>query len=189
MSRTYVAVEWCGKCYEFCVLPFGLAPACWVFTKINKELVGKWRALGFCVYPYVDDFAFAVRPPTLTDPAALAVLSRIMQNVREAGWLVAEAKSQPFFTRILMHIGIGMVALVPLRLVAKFAGLVNTQWEFEAQVGALSKIKDHDDCMANPAIFRWANPWIPGGWRHTRDRSATDKNCLASGIRRSVLNA
>jgi len=50
--------------------------------------------------------------------------------------------------------------------------------EFEARADALSKIKDHDDWMVNPAIFRWADPWIAGGWRHTRDRFATDKNCL-----------
>ncbi|KAK3280540.1 hypothetical protein CYMTET_11633 [Cymbomonas tetramitiformis] len=108
MSRTYVAVEWQGRFFEFCVLPFGLAPACWVFTNINKELVGKWRGLGFRVHPYVDDFAFAVRAPTLTDPSALAVLSRIMRDVREAGWLVSESKSQLFFTRALVHIGIGI---------------------------------------------------------------------------------
>ncbi|KAK3281762.1 hypothetical protein CYMTET_10472 [Cymbomonas tetramitiformis] len=101
MSRTYVVVEWLGRFFEFFVLPFGLAPACWVFTKINKELVGKWRGLGFRVHPYVDDFAFALRAPTLTDPAALAVLNRIMQDVREAGWLVAEAKSQLYFTRLV----------------------------------------------------------------------------------------
>ncbi|KAK3243733.1 hypothetical protein CYMTET_46629 [Cymbomonas tetramitiformis] len=384
MSRTYVAVEWQGRFFEFCVLPFGLAPACWVFTKINKELVGKWRGLGFRVHPYVDDFAFAVRAPTLTDPSALAVLSRIMRDVREAGWLVSESKSQLFFTRALVHIGIGidleggvlfvpekalskiracvsdllrLFHRLPLRLVAKFAGLVNAQWfvlggvtrlyaraaavliadtltwgswashvpgtdalraelefwltdgfrrhqrgiweprgaglqletvhadtsevawgswleqsfggpellghsyltmsdrlksstlrelrgifdslrafdvagrlrgkrvlvicdnqavhfviesgsrhqelqelalavhdfcadhgvvlsslwmprEFEARADALSKIRDHDDWMVNPAIFRWADPWIAGGWRHTRDRFATDKNCL-----------
>ncbi|KAK3244955.1 hypothetical protein CYMTET_45457 [Cymbomonas tetramitiformis] len=112
MSRTYVVVEWNGKFYELCVLPFGLAPACWVFTKINKELVGKWRALSFSVDPYVDVFAFAVRAPTLTDPTTLAVLSRNMQDVREVGWLVAVGKSQLFFTRIVVHIGIGIAPYV-----------------------------------------------------------------------------
>ena len=36
-AREYVAFEWGGTWYEFCVLPFGLAPACWVFTKITQQ--------------------------------------------------------------------------------------------------------------------------------------------------------
>ncbi|KAK3259505.1 hypothetical protein CYMTET_31501, partial [Cymbomonas tetramitiformis] len=333
------------------------------------------------------DFAFAVRAVSLTDPAALAVMDGVMRDVREACWLVSEAKSQLFFTRRLVHIGIGIdleagvlfvpdKALskiracvsdilrvfhrVPLRLVAKFAGLVNSQWfvlggvsrlfaraaavliadtlrwgtwsshvpgsdqfrqelsfwltdgfrrhqrgiweprgaglqietlrsdasevawgswlesslggpepeghsylalsdrlksstlrelrgildslrafdvagrlrekrvlvicdnqavhfvlecgsrheelqllalevfefcadhavvlssmwmprEFEARADALSKIKDHDDWMVNPAVFQWVSPWIAGGRVHTRDRFATDKNCLVFG--------
>ncbi|KAK3272017.1 hypothetical protein CYMTET_19662 [Cymbomonas tetramitiformis] len=265
MSRTYVAVEWQGRFFEFCVLPFGLAPACWVFTKINRELVGKWRGLGFRVHPYVDDFAFAVRAPTLTDPSALAVLSRIMRDVREAGWLVSESKSQLFFTRALLetvhadtsevawgswleqsfggpellghsyltmsdrlksstlrelrgifdslrafdvagrlrgkrvlvicdnqavhfviesgsrHQELQELALAVHDFCADHGVVLSSLWmprEFETRADALSKIRDHDDWMVNPAIFQWADPWIAGGWRHTRDRFATDKNCL-----------
>ncbi|KAK3252390.1 hypothetical protein CYMTET_38307 [Cymbomonas tetramitiformis] len=163
-SRQYVAVEWLGVFYEFCVLPFGLAPACWVFTKINRELVGRWRARGVRVHPYVDDFICAVRAPSLTDPAALGELRSVIRDVELAGWLVSETKSQLFLTRELVHIGVGIdlqgrrlfvpdkavakiracaeqilscFRRVPLRLVAKFAGLVNAQWFV---LGALCKL-------------------------------------------------
>ena len=154
-SRAYVAVEWRGVFYEFCVLPFGLAPACWVFTKINRELVGLWRSRDIRVHPYVDDFCSAVRAPDLSDPGALATVASVMEDVRRAGWLVSETKSQLYLTRSLVHIGVGIdlearslfvpdkavakiracatkilgcFRRIPLKLVAKFAGLVNAQW-------------------------------------------------------------
>lgn len=34
----YLGFEWQGQYYVFTVLPFGLSTACWVFTKITREL-------------------------------------------------------------------------------------------------------------------------------------------------------
>ena len=154
-AREYVAFEWGGTWYEFCVLPFGLAPACWVFTKINRELVGKWRKEGKRIHPYVDDFCGAIPAVHLEDPSALAELREVITDVVSCGWLVSEEKSQLYLTRRLVHIGVGIDLLarelfvpdkavkkirdcagkilsaarrVPLKLVAKFAGLVNAQW-------------------------------------------------------------
>ena len=42
------------------VMPFGLCPACWVFTKLTNELVGHWRSQGIKLVHYLDDFLFAV---------------------------------------------------------------------------------------------------------------------------------
>ena len=41
-------------------MPFGLSPACWVFTEVMNELVGHWRTAGIRVIHYIDDFLFAV---------------------------------------------------------------------------------------------------------------------------------
>jgi len=154
-ARKYIAFEWGGVCYEYCVLPFGLAPACWVFTKIDRELIGKWRKEGKRIHPYVDDFCGAVRAERLNSTAALAELREVVQDVERCGWLISAEKSQLFFTRRLVHIGVGIdleeevlfvpdkavlkirecarkilrsARRVPLKLVAKFAGLVNAQW-------------------------------------------------------------
>ena len=49
---TYLGFSWCiGKArlfymYMFRVLPFGLASACYVFTKLLRPLVKRWRAKG-----------------------------------------------------------------------------------------------------------------------------------------------
>ena len=51
----YFGVEWDGKFYVFCSLPFGLASACWAFTKITREMLNKWRLMGHRCSGYLDD--------------------------------------------------------------------------------------------------------------------------------------
>ena len=41
--------------YVFRVLPFGLASACYVFTKLLRPLVKRWRSLGIRAIVYIDD--------------------------------------------------------------------------------------------------------------------------------------
>ena len=41
--------------YYFRMMPFGLAPACWVFTKIIRVLVDYWRSQGLACLSYIDD--------------------------------------------------------------------------------------------------------------------------------------
>lgn len=41
--------------FIFCVLPFGLNIACWVFTKLMRQLVKKWRRQGIKCIMYLDD--------------------------------------------------------------------------------------------------------------------------------------
>ena len=41
--------------YIFCVLPFYLAIACYVFAKIMRPLVKHWRHQGIRVIVYLDD--------------------------------------------------------------------------------------------------------------------------------------
>ena len=52
---TYMCFEWGGKLYYFRMMPFGLAPACWVFTKIIRVLVDYWRSQGLACLSYIDD--------------------------------------------------------------------------------------------------------------------------------------
>ena len=41
--------------FQFVVLPFGLSPACYVFTKVLRPLVKKWRSEGIRSLLYIDD--------------------------------------------------------------------------------------------------------------------------------------
>ena len=57
--RTYLGFSWCiGKerlFYMFRVLPFGLSSACYVFTKLLRPLVKRWRGKGIRAIVYIDD--------------------------------------------------------------------------------------------------------------------------------------
>ena len=43
------------KFYVFKVLPFGLATACFIVTKLLRPLVKQWRSLGMKAIMYIDD--------------------------------------------------------------------------------------------------------------------------------------
>ena len=46
IHHKYLGFAWNKKFYTFMVLPFGLASACYIFTKLLRLLVRYWRAKG-----------------------------------------------------------------------------------------------------------------------------------------------
>jgi hypothetical protein len=52
---TYMCFEWEEQLYHFAVMPFGLTPACWVFTKLVKVAVKYLRKQGLKCLSYIDD--------------------------------------------------------------------------------------------------------------------------------------
>ena len=59
---TYMVFEWEGVLYYFAVLPFGCAPACWVFTVIIGVLIAACRAFGLKCLTYIDDGLGGAQP-------------------------------------------------------------------------------------------------------------------------------
>lgn len=56
----YLGFSWPDKSgkvifYKFLVLPFGLSTACYVFTKLTRPLIAKWRSEGKMVLMFLDD--------------------------------------------------------------------------------------------------------------------------------------
>jgi hypothetical protein len=86
----FLGFEWQGHFYVFCQIPFGLATACFVFTKVMKQLVQHWRKLGIRLIPYIDDFMF-IRS-SLSE--FTAVQSRVLSDFAQAGFVVAKEKCQ-----------------------------------------------------------------------------------------------
>ena len=60
---SYLGFSWgthvARKFYVFKVLPFGLSSACYVFTKLLRPLVKRWRGMGIKAIVYIDDGACA----------------------------------------------------------------------------------------------------------------------------------
>jgi hypothetical protein len=64
----YLRFEWHGKYYVFCQLPFGMATACFVFTKLMKQLVTHWRKRGIRVIPYIPSSVVLLQNLLLSNP-------------------------------------------------------------------------------------------------------------------------
>lgn len=83
----FLGFEWEGGWYQFCALPFGYKPACWVFTRIVRELVRRWRSMGIRVVYYIDDWVFLCRPE---EHATLAAF--LQADILAAGFVINKDK-------------------------------------------------------------------------------------------------
>ena len=91
---TYLGFSWAldhePEFYVFCVLPFGLATACYVFTKVMRPLVKYWRQQGIRVVVYLDDGLVAVEGVQ----NATKVSTVVKQDLIKAGWIENVSKSE-----------------------------------------------------------------------------------------------
>ena len=76
--------------YVFTVLPFGLSPASYVFTKILRPLTKYWRSMDIKVIIYIDDGIAAKSKEALTAWAA----KMIIDTLTGAGFQINWEKSQ-----------------------------------------------------------------------------------------------
>ncbi|XP_065915901.1 uncharacterized protein [Dysidea avara] len=89
------------KYFVFTVLPFGLASACYAFTKLLRPLIAYWRGQGLKVVLYLDDGIVAVKG----EDQAKRVSVQIRNDLGEAGFVVNEAKSQWVPVKRLIWLG------------------------------------------------------------------------------------
>ena len=76
------------KFYVFCVLPFGLSSAPYVFTKVTRVLLRHWRAAGIKCQLYMDDGSGGHE----TETGAVQVATRMKADLIAAGFLPNEKK-------------------------------------------------------------------------------------------------
>jgi hypothetical protein len=86
----YLGFQWQGQCYVFTQLPFGLAPACYVFTMLMRQLTKSWRARGYRLVHYIDDFFFAGR----SSAEFARVQASVLGDLAAAGLVVSKKKCQ-----------------------------------------------------------------------------------------------
>jgi hypothetical protein len=84
----WLGFQWGGKYYEFCSLPFGLAPACRTFTLLVRALAAHWRSQGIRMVHYIDDWVFFCHP---SEHAALT--RRIIADIKASGFIINQEKS------------------------------------------------------------------------------------------------
>ena len=77
------------KFFKFLVLPFGLKSAPYIFTKITRPLIKKWRGDGKRVVMYLDDgIGF-----DQTFESAVAISKSVQSDLRSSGFVINERKS------------------------------------------------------------------------------------------------
>lgn len=90
----YLGLAWefnnTTRYFQFRVLPFGLATACYVFTKLLRPLVKRWRSLGLKVVVYIDDGICAA--PSIDKPKTDTGI--IVQDLGRAGFVLNIEKSK-----------------------------------------------------------------------------------------------
>ena len=87
--------------YVFTVLPFGLATACYTFTKLMRPLVRYWRGRGLRTVVYLDDGIAAVKGKD----KAIHESKVVQSDLARAGLIVNIEKSQWVPTKTVVWLG------------------------------------------------------------------------------------
>ena len=92
LHRTYCGFAWTEhgqtEFYTFCVLPFGLCTAGFIFSKVMRVVVAYRRALGYRVVMFLDDGIGGDK----SYEEALQVSTFVRESIPKFGFLIAEAK-------------------------------------------------------------------------------------------------
>jgi hypothetical protein len=88
--RKYLRFAIAGQVYQFKALPFGLAIAPRIFTKVMLEIARVLRLHSVCIHQYLDDWLIRHE-----DPESLAVQTKsILHLIQQLGLLVNASKSE-----------------------------------------------------------------------------------------------
>lgn len=91
--RTFLGFSWkiggVEKYFVFNVLPFGLNIACFVFTKLMRQLIKKWRSEGIKCAMYIDD---GIAGDDSFD-AVMKIRNKMLRDLLESGLTVNFDKS------------------------------------------------------------------------------------------------
>jgi hypothetical protein len=92
-DRRFLAFHWKGRSYQFRVLPFGLATAPWIFTRLMKIVTHRLRTQGMRLASYLDDVCLI----SSSREAALREGELVTKTIQEFGFLVNWKKSTVMF--------------------------------------------------------------------------------------------
>ena len=104
--RRYLGFSWPDgsgrvRWYVFCVLPFGLSTAPYIFTKITRVLLRYWRKDGIRCQLYMDDGSGGHS----TYEGAQSIAARMKQDLLKAGFLPNEKKSKWVPSQVVEMLG------------------------------------------------------------------------------------
>ena len=89
LGFTWTFSDGSTRYFEFVVLPFGLAAACYVFTKVLRPLVKRWRGLGIRCILYIDDGIIGNQNKSFLQNE----IKTILDDLKNAGFTINIEKS------------------------------------------------------------------------------------------------
>lgn len=145
-DRKYLAFRALGKIYMFRALPFGLAPAPYVYTRVTKPVAAYLRTLGMKLVVYLDDWLFIAD----SEENLQKQLDMAIKFMRSLGFIINIEKSELTPTQKIEFLGFELNSIemsisvprtkiiklrqlaqalksadvVPARQIAKFCGLL-----------------------------------------------------------------
>lgn len=126
----YLGFAWGTKYFVFTVLPFGLATACYILTKLLRPLVRYWRDKGLRIFVYLDDGLCAVAG----HQRALEASDLVRSTLDQAGFIVHPTKSiwQPTqriqWLGFVIDLALGQVEVPQDKVVALQHMLTHAGW-------------------------------------------------------------
>lgn len=100
-DRRYLQFEWKGKFYQFTCLPFGLATAPFVFTKLTRPVLQHLRFWGIKIIMYLDDLFLANEDSSVLSDE----LSYVRNLLQSLGFVINMKKSVFTPTRVIQYLG------------------------------------------------------------------------------------
>jgi hypothetical protein len=159
--QPFLRFRWKGIAYQFICLPFGLAPAPRVFTKILKPVMAALRSRGVRVIIYLDDMLFLneKREGLLAD---VKMASDLLQRL---GFLINWEKSLPAPTQSLEFLGMILNSLSMAFILPSAKREKTRKLCVQALNNNRIKLRDLAKVMGN---FSWAIPAVPFAQAHYR---------------------
>jgi hypothetical protein len=87
--RKFLGFVWCGQAYVFNVLPFGLSPSGFIFTKLLRPVVSWARAQGVRLVTFLDDGIVLAG----SEEELLRATTIVRYALSQSGWVVNVEKS------------------------------------------------------------------------------------------------
>lgn len=101
-SRHLLAFRWEDQIWTYAALPFGLAHAPYVFTKLGRAILGYLRQQGIRMFLYLDDCLVIAE----TEVLLTQHVNKIRELFGRLGLVINEAKSSLLPTQTLTYLGL-----------------------------------------------------------------------------------
>ncbi|GAX85997.1 hypothetical protein CEUSTIGMA_g13413.t1 [Chlamydomonas eustigma] len=126
----YLAFMWEGRVYCFTHLPFGVAPACFIYTRVKQELYRPLRKWGFRLVALIDSRQKG-EARTAFQASAMA---RLLKALGWSRWSLSTPKCQLLPSQFLKFLGL----MVDLKTQA-FHVPLEKEAQLQSLIGALQK--------------------------------------------------